>query len=704
MSAGQDTGPTRVATGKCVGILGAGQLGCLLAESLVRYGASFRFYDATADAPGFAMGPGICASWEDKEALKSFFQQCDVVTYEFENVGTGLLEDLIQTTGVPLFPSAKVLMTTQNRITEKTFLRDNGIETCDFQPIYSPEDLYQFTARKGGRYILKTAFGGYDGKGQWVVNGPADVPDVVRDPSQLSGGRYIAEEIVSIASEISCLVVRSKHGQAWAFPLLENEHKDQILQRTYLPAAIAPASRERIVECAKTIAQALDVVGLLTVEFFVTTDGRILVNELAPRPHNSGHMTRAACVYSQFDALARVLLDLPLAAPSLRYEDRSYVMENLLGDRWFQCGKPAVNSVDPRKRLVIEHPTVDRAAIEPKRYIHLRQLNKTMAQIVQESPTVSDFVLYGKSAPQPQRKMGHMTVCGASRQEALQTCAALGHVWRAEMGQYTHLSQRVRLCLGVDPQAKDHQYASFVQAVRNHQEAIRRVSPLLVNKILKVNLAFFLAHGSRGIALLEEFIGEFKQEFSVILDGKFNEVAHSMAAYLEFVFGTLGAHGITINPFVGEKTIAQALEASARHVGSRGRVYVLCLTSESSTGDLAVFPNAWPQIVRACQQVRDQVYAGQETLSRCAGLVVGANRIQHLSNPKLLSSGLSLLCPGLGAQGTPYSRVLECAALPFDNEFTFPVSRSLFDGGAWDADTVSDAITRTQPYFSESNL
>jgi orotidine 5'-phosphate decarboxylase subfamily 2 len=238
----------------------------------------------------------------------------------------------------------------------------------------------------------------------------------------------------------------------------------------------------------------------------------------------------------------------------------------------------------------------------------------------------------------------------------------------------------IRLCAGVDP-APDLQSqtgsSTFAERVRRHAEVLRQ-SPQSP-KILKPNLAFFLAGGSTGLKLLEDFVGEFAASKEIIIDAKCNEIANSMESWLTFVFRTLGATGVTINPFLGEKSIELALSYAAKYAGARGRVYTLCATSETSSAGLAFLQGQPQTILAACASARDKVTAGDPTLANVSGVVVGANRADVLFRPELAASRLAVLAPGLGAQGAAWSVIGECGTLP--NEITFPLSRAIFDAG-----------------------
>ena len=254
----------------------------------------------------------------------------------------------------------------------------------------------------------------------------------------------------------------------------------------------------------------------------------------------------------------------------------------------------------------------------------------------------------------------------------------------------------IQLGLGIDPHPEVFSHEQFKHCVENHKKAIQFLKKHLKNKYLKINLAFFLPYGHKGISLLEKFVDRYKDEFTIILDGKFNEINNSLAAYLHFAFQTLGVHGITLNPFLGEKTLHLAFESCAKAVGSKGRVYILCATSESSNETLSFFQDNWKKTILACEQVRRDVFSSQENLQACVGVVVGANRENVLFSPELEESGLSVLAPGLGAQGADFG-ILK--GLSPSNEWTFPMSRFLFAGGHCDLSHVKRHWELVKPYF-----
>ena len=259
-----------------------------------------------------------------------------------------------------------------------------------------------------------------------------------------------------------------------------------------------------------------------------------------------------------------------------------------------------------------------------------------------------------------------------------------------------------QLCLGIDPNPNICTFEEFKSCVQNHMDSIDLLKTTLKQKILKLNLAFFLSYGSKGIEVLEQFAARYKSEFTIILDGKFNEISNSLKAYLNFVFDTLGVHGVTINPFLGEITLRLAFETCVLKVGAKGRVYVLCVTSESSTSTLAYLQENWENKLLACQQIRDEVFSSNDNLKKCAGVVIGANKEAILFSDELKQSQLSVLAPGLGTQGGDFHILKKCEHFP--NEFTFPISRSIFDGGNMTPDQVKKNLLNIQQTFEESHV
>jgi 5-(carboxyamino)imidazole ribonucleotide synthase len=315
-----------VPPGGTIGILGGGQLGRMLALAAARLGLKAHTYSPEDDAPAFQVSAArTLGSFDDRAALQSFARDCDVVTFEWENVPVGTVETIARTK--PIFPSAATLGITQDRLTEKKFLDSLGLKTALFHGIASARDAHEAFDRVGGdRAILKTRWLGYDGKGQAKV-GSGD--ETMRAFNSFTEAPCILEGFVDFAFETSVVAVRGMDGSFAAYDPPENVHGDHILRRSSVPSRMTVAQTGEAEAIAKRIADALDYVGVLAVELFVMKDGALLVNEIAPRVHNSGHWTIDACLVSQFEQHIRAVAGWPLGDPS-RHSDA--VMDNLIGD------------------------------------------------------------------------------------------------------------------------------------------------------------------------------------------------------------------------------------------------------------------------------------------------------------------------------------------------------------------------------------
>jgi 5-(carboxyamino)imidazole ribonucleotide synthase len=369
----------------------------MLAESLLRLEAEVVVLDPDPHAAAHQRLPGgIVAPLDDPAALAELARRVDVATYEFENVPVPPLATLDGQ--VPLWPSREVLRIAQDRTLEKALFAAHGFGPVGHVAVPAGTPLREAVRRFGLPAIVKTARGGYDGKGQSRV---LDESALAALPEHAPTGGAVIEEVVDIVTEISVLVARGADGTEVTFPLFENLHRDHILDLTVVPARVPAALDEAARATALAISRTLDVVGLLTVEFFVGRGrGRggqpvgeltLYVNELAPRPHNSGHVTRAATTPSQFDALARILVGAPLHAPTFNAPG-AFCMANLLGDVWLRQG------TDPGGPLVLDG--------------------------LRAHPRVRDLVLYGKRPARPGRKMGHLVVWAPTADEALRDAAA----------------------------------------------------------------------------------------------------------------------------------------------------------------------------------------------------------------------------------------------------------------------------------------
>jgi 5-(carboxyamino)imidazole ribonucleotide synthase len=376
---------TSIAPGEWLGLLGGGQLGrmfCMAAQSL---GYKVAVLDPGDDSPaGSVADRHIRADYLDPAALTELARLCRAATTEFENVPAPALEVLARDARVA--PTAASVAIAQDRISEKTFLSGHGFGVTPFAVLRSVDDTRDVPQRLLPG-IVKSARFGYDGKGQIRVATRDEVTDAY---VAMRGAPCVLEQFVSLACEVSVIVARSGRKEATTWPVAENHHRDGILDVTIAPARVSAALAERARELASNVAAALDYRGVLCVEMFVTTSGELLVNEIAPRPHNSGHYTIDACVTSQFEQQARVLADLPLGDP---HQHTPAVMVNLLGNIWFDGPETSIPQ-EPEWRTVLAHP---RAKLH----------------------------LYGKAEPRRARKMGHVTCLGATLDEALATARAV---------------------------------------------------------------------------------------------------------------------------------------------------------------------------------------------------------------------------------------------------------------------------------------
>jgi 5-(carboxyamino)imidazole ribonucleotide synthase len=361
-----------IAPGAALGVLGGGQLGRMFAIAARRMGYRVHTFSPEDDAPaGQVADLEVTASYEDLDALRTFARGVEVVTFEFENVPIEAI-DAIEALA-PVRPSGVVLHTAQQRAREKTFLADRGVPTAPFAQAATLDELWDAVARVGTPAVIKTAAFGYDGKGQHKVATPADVEHIW---TAIGHQEAVVEKFINLQAEISIVAARGIDGEVAAFPPFENRHRNHILDLTTAPAAIPAPVARRAAEITRTILEELQYVGVLCVEFFVSTEGELLVNELAPRPHNSGHLTLDAAVTSQFEQQVRAICGLPLGSAEI---PRPAAMANLLGDLWVDG--------EPNWAAACRFTDVK---------LHL----------------------YGKTNARPGRKMGHLTAVGKTVQDA----------------------------------------------------------------------------------------------------------------------------------------------------------------------------------------------------------------------------------------------------------------------------------------------
>jgi 5-(carboxyamino)imidazole ribonucleotide synthase len=362
-----------------LGVIGGGQLGRMFIQAAQRMGFRAGVLGAIPEGPGAQVAHWSVVGPPDSfSALRAFADHAEAVTVEFENVSAPALRWLERR--MPVRPGWKTVWVSQNRLREKTFLNGHGLPLAPWRAVRTVEELAGAVESLGVPMILKTAASGYDGKGQVRVDDPGKA---LLAWNQLGRVACVAEGWVTFASEVSVVVARGFDGQAVTFPVALNRHERHILDATVMPAPVGPIVSQEARELALSVAQALGTVGVLTVEFFLTSEGRLLINELAPRPHNSGHLTIEAAVTSQFEQQVRALCGLPLGATDLT---TPAAMVNLLGDLW-QGGEP------------------------------------DWANLWRRDPGVK-LHLYGKKTAAPGRKMGHLTVLDPDPDSALDRAIA----------------------------------------------------------------------------------------------------------------------------------------------------------------------------------------------------------------------------------------------------------------------------------------
>ena len=319
--------------GGTLGVVGGGQLGRMFALDARRMGYEVVVLDPDPESPtGQVANDRIVAPYTDADAMLRLVERCDVVTYEFENVNA----DAVATAESSGFvrPGSHVLRVAQHRLIEKGALAENGFPVPEYAEVDTMADMVKAVERIGTPAVLKTATSGYDGKGQIVLRSAVDMREAHSELRPQSVA-LILESFVPFELEISVIAARGPDGDVVCFPPSENQHVNGILDVSIVPARISDEIRDAAIKLASGIAEALDVVGLVAVEMFVTTDGELLVNEIAPRPHNSGHYTQDACATSQFEQLVRAISGLPLGSTELL---SPVVMVNLLGDVWADAG------------------------------------------------------------------------------------------------------------------------------------------------------------------------------------------------------------------------------------------------------------------------------------------------------------------------------------------------------------------------------
>jgi 5-(carboxyamino)imidazole ribonucleotide synthase len=365
-----------VQPGGLIAILGGGQLGRMTAMAARTMGYRVRVMDPEAQCPAsFVVDETIVGRWDDVDAARHLATGANAVTLEIEQIGVDALNEVAQI--APLRPGVEPIRIIQDKTLQKTWLAENGFPVGAFRVVRSEADVREAVRELGGRVFLKIERGGYDGRGQ-VRIGSADGPDFGRAWRELGGRAAVAEKALELECEISVMAARNPAGEVRSYPAARNHHENQILTWSVLPAEVPARLELRAEALAEAIAAKLGVEGLLCVEMFVTLDGELLVNELAPRPHNSYHQSERGCVTSQFEQLVRTTCNLPLGETSLI---SPCAIVNLLGDVWLN-GKPDFAA----------------ALSVPGVKLHL----------------------YEKHTPRVGRKMGHLSSVGATAEEALE--------------------------------------------------------------------------------------------------------------------------------------------------------------------------------------------------------------------------------------------------------------------------------------------
>lgn len=369
-----------VLPGGTIGVLGSGQLGRMFAIAARQMGYLVHTYSPDTSTPtGQVADKEIVGSYDDLDAVRAFARDVDVVTFEFENVPAVTAQAAAEM--APVRPAGELLHITQHRVREKTTLRERGFPVTPFQAVASEAELLQAITMLGTPGVLKTAGWGYDGKGQVKINSAQDASAAF---AFLKTNEAIYEAFISFERELSVIGARGMDGQIATYSAVDNVHRNHILDLTTAPADVSPAIARQADEIATGILEAFNVVGVLCVEMFLSNAGELLINELAPRPHNSGHYTIDACVCSQFEQQVRAVCGLPLGSTR---QLQPAAMANLLGDLWRSEDQP---------------PNWAAACAMPDVKLHL----------------------YGKASARPGRKMGHITALADTTREAARRALA----------------------------------------------------------------------------------------------------------------------------------------------------------------------------------------------------------------------------------------------------------------------------------------
>jgi len=364
--------------GATIGLMGSGQLGRMFAMAARRMDYRVHVFSPESDTPaGQVADLEVTSAYEDETAVREFAKGVDLLTFEFENIPRQTIDWCAEECDVR--PAGAILHAAQNRLREKDFLSNAGIPVAEYRAVRSEADLAEALNRIGTPAILKSGAFGYDGKGQRFI---AERPEVPALWTERPGDELILERAVDFEKEVSVIVARTPDGSMATFPVCENIHRDHILDITFVPARVSSTVEGEGAELARAIAEKMELVGLLAVEMFLQRDGKLLVNELAPRPHNSGHWTIEGCATSQFEQHVRAVCGLTLGSTEIL---RPCAMANLLGDLW--------QGREPNWAAALEVEGV---------HLHL----------------------YGKHQPRAKRKMGHLTALAANAEAAIEAVSA----------------------------------------------------------------------------------------------------------------------------------------------------------------------------------------------------------------------------------------------------------------------------------------
>jgi 5-(carboxyamino)imidazole ribonucleotide synthase len=361
--------------GSTIGMVGGGQLGRMFAVAAAAMGYRVViFTDAENSPASHVADQTVVGELNDHDAIDRFANQCDVITLEFENIPAATIARCREF--APTYPSASVLETAQDRLIEKTTFQEAGLPVTPFRKVHDAPSMIAAGDEMGWPLIIKTARSGYDGKGQHRIESAGDADQV----DWATTNRWIAEKCIAFDKEVSVIVARTPDGRCESFPIFENTHSNHILDISVAPAELTESLSQRARQIAVSAAETIDVIGLLCVEFFVSGE-HVLINEVAPRPHNSGHLTIEGCETSQFEQHVRAVCNLPLGSTQQR--TATAAMANLLGNLWTADGQA---------------PDWTAALTDPGVSLHL----------------------YGKSQARPARKMGHLTITGNDTESVIQ--------------------------------------------------------------------------------------------------------------------------------------------------------------------------------------------------------------------------------------------------------------------------------------------